>query len=167
MIQIMDNLFIGSDRDCSNCGTDFHVIHACKTCHQRGVGYLINLSCAHPNYLTMEQEKHLYLNMVDMDRELLPKFTHPIMTSAIRFIKKHITQKQILIHCNLGRSRSPSIGLVYLAREKVIASGSYSEAKTAFYEIHSHYMPGRGITLYLNNNWQELMSNEMNIEGGA
>ncbi len=158
MIEIIDNLFCGNDHDCSACGDHFSVIHACKTCHQKGVGYRGNLPSTHPNYLIFEQENHLYLNMVDMERELLPRFTHPIMNSAICFIEKNITKTPILIHCNQGHSRSPSIGLIYLSRKNKIASNSYSDARNDFLNIYPNYFPGRGIELYLIKNWQGLMS---------
>jgi len=158
MIQIMNNLFIGNDHDCSTCDNSFAVIHACKTCHQSVLGYRGSLSSSHPNYLIYEKKNHLYLNLVDMERELLPKFTHPIMQKAISFIEKYNNERKILIHCNQGQSRSPSIGLVYLARKKKINSNSYLDAKSDFIRIYRYYIPGRGIELYLKNNWKELMN---------
>jgi len=157
MKEIISNLFIGSDLDCRHANNHFAVIHACKTCHQSGVGYCGNLSSSHPNYLIYEDNEHLYLNMVDMDRELLPRFTHPIMKSAITFIEKYIDEWQILIHCNQGQSRSPSIGMVYLARMNIITTTSYSEAKNEFILVYPNFLPGRGIELYLMKNWDELM----------
>ncbi len=163
MIQIMDNLFIGNDYDCFTCRDGFSVIHACKTCHQKSIGYRGSLHLSHPNYLVFEQENDLYLNLVDMEQEFLPKYTHPIMKSAILFIEKNISKKPILIHCNHGYSRSPSIGLVYLARENKIASDSYYNAKNDFLNVYPDYLPGRGIELYLIKNWQELMGGEMRM----
>jgi len=164
MIKIMYNLFIGNDYDCFTCSDGFSVIHACKTCHQKGIGYRGSLPSSHPNYLVFEQENHLYLNMVDMENELLPRFTHPIMNRAILFIEKNITKNPILIHCNQGQSRSPSVGLVYLARENKIASNSYFEARKDFLNVYPNYLPGRGIELYLMNNWEDLISGEVRVE---
>jgi len=157
MKEIVSNLFIGSDLDCHHANNHFAVIHACKTCHQSGVGYRGNLSSSHPNYLIYEDNEHLYLNMVDMDRELLCRFTHPIMKNAITFIEKYINEWQILIHCNQGQSRSPSIGMVYLARINIITLTSYSDAKSEFIVVYPDFLPGRGIELYLMKNWDELM----------
>ena len=95
--------------------------------------------------------------MVDMERELLPRFTHPIMKSAMSFIENNIAKTNILVHCNQGFSRSPSIGLVYLARENKIALTSYSIAKNDFRKVYPNFMPGRGIKLYLKNNWQAIL----------
>jgi Dual specificity phosphatase, catalytic domain len=157
MIEIIKNLYIGDDSDCSGPYENMAIIHACKTCHQKGVGYHGNLTSDHPNYLIFERDEHLYLNMVDMKREFLPKFTHPIMKSSLSFIDKYIAPKPILIHCNQGLSRSSSIGLVYLARENEISSTSYNDAKAGFLIKYPMYNAGRGIELYLQKNWLELM----------
>lgn len=154
---ISENLFIGNDADCSTVGSDFAVIHACKTCHQKGVGYRGNLSPSHPNYLVYENHNNLFLNIVDMDRELLSKFTHPIMKSALNFIRDHIKTEKILVHCNQGQSRSPSIGLVYLAQNGNISSNSYINAKEEFVEIYPEYLPGKGLELYLHKNWESVI----------
>ena len=163
MKEILENLYVGDDADCLNVGSDFAIIHACKTCHQKGIGYRGSLPSSHPNYLFFERENHLYLNMVDMECELLPRFTHPIMNRAILFIEKNITKKPILIHCNQGFSRSPSIGLVYLARENKITSDLYYNANNDFLKVYPNYLPGRGIELYLMNNWEYLMSGEIGV----
>ena len=157
MTEITKNLFIGDDSDCLISSTDIAIIHACKTCHQKGVGYRGNLPSTHPNYLVFETNDHLYLNMVDMEREFLPKFTHPIIKSSLVFIQKHLTNQPVLIHCNQGFSRSPSIGLVYLAKENEISNSSYIDAKNSFLEKYPQYAPGRGIELYLQNNWNDLI----------
>lgn len=157
MIEITKKLYIGNDSDCLNSNADIAIIHACKTCHQKGVGYRGNLSSAHPHYLILETNDHLYLNMVDMEREFLSKFTHPIMESSLDFIDKYISEKPVLIHCNQGFSRSPSIGLLYLVRKNEISNANYIDAKNSFLGKYPQYAPGRGIELYLQNNWNDLM----------
>lgn len=158
MQEITDNLFVGSDQDCISINSEFKVIHACKTCHQKGVGYSGNLSQSHPNYLIFLRNNNLYLNMVDMDRELLPKFTHPMVKIAMDFISENISKSKILIHCNQGESRAPSLGLIYLAKNNIINSDSYFEATKDFVSIYPNYNPGIGIRLYLNKNWNEILS---------
>lgn len=157
MNEISENLFIGNDFDCSTNGSNFAIIHACKTCHQKGIGYRGNLSSTHPNYLIYDNDNNLFLNLVDMDRELLSKFTHPIMKSALNFIRNHIKTEKILVHCNQGRSRSPSICLVYLAQNGIISSNSYINAKEEFEKIYPDYSPGKGVELYLHKNWGSVM----------
>ena len=158
MTEIINNLFVGTDLDCASAPSDTAIIHACKTCHAAVLSYKGSLPQTHPNYLIYEKANHLYLNMVDMERELLPQYTHPIMKEAMHFIEKHITDHSVLIHCNQGYSRSPAIGLVYLSRHGIIPKSSYREAVTSFLDIYGGYAPGNGVDLYLQNNWIELMA---------
>lgn len=158
MIEIVQNLFIGDDNDCFSYSNTHAVIHACKTCHQRAIGYRESLPSNHPHYLIYEDGNHLYLNMVDMERELLPVYTHPIMKAAFTFLDNYIEKKKILIHCNQGNSRSPSIGLLYLSRKSIISNDLYINAKNNFLNIYSIFNPGKGIELYMNNNWNEIIN---------
>lgn len=145
--------------DCSFTYTaGWAIIHACKNpCHAKAVGYKGSLPPTHPHYLVMENGQHLFLNMVDMEKELSPIYTNPIMRSAMAFIEKHITEQKILIHCNQGMSRSPSIALLYLANKGYIANDSYSSAVADFQKLYPIFNPGRGIALYMNNNWTEIV----------
>ena len=159
MIEIFNNLYVGNETDCSfNTGDKLAIIHACKyPCHAKAVGYKGSLSPAHPHYLIMEKRQHLFLNMVDMEKELSPIYTNPIMKSAMAFIEKHIADQEILIHCNQGLSRSPSIALLYLARKGHISNDSYSNAVIDFLKLYPVFNPGLGIALYLKNQWREII----------
>ena len=159
MVEIFNNLYIGDETDCSfNTGDKNAIIHACKyPCHAKAVGYKGSLPSTHPHYLIMEKGQHLFLNMVDMEKELSPIYTNPIMKSAMAFIEKHVAGKKILIHCNQGLSRSPSIALLYLARKGHIADDSYSNAVIDFRKLCPVFNPGLGIALYMKNHWTEII----------
>jgi hypothetical protein len=159
MIQVYPNLYIGNDTHCNwSPHNHWAVIHACKyPCHSKAVGYKGNLKPNHPYYLVYKRDNHLVLNMVDMEQELLARFTNPIMHAAMEFIENNISTKKILIHCNQGLSRSPSIALLYLARRSHIASETYFLATSEFRTMYPLYNPGAGITAYLNRNWDALL----------
>ena len=160
MKEINKNLFIGNDYDCANCSSnpEISIIHACKTCHQKALNYSKSLPNTHLNYLVYEIGTHLFLNMVDMSNELLPKFTNPIFKHAIDFINREIQNKKILIHCNQGHSRSPSLGMMYLAINDIIPKISYAEAKAEFVKLYPEFAPGTGIMLYMQHNWNYLIN---------
>ena len=160
MKEIYKNLFIGSDIDCANnfINPEFSIIHACKTCHQKTLNYSKSLPSTHPNYLIYEKDAHLYLNMVDMPNELLPMYTNPIFKHAINFINREIQNRKILIHCNQGHSRSPSLGMIYLAKNDIITKKSYAEAKVEFEKLYLEFAPGNGIMLYMQHNWNYLVN---------
>jgi predicted protein tyrosine phosphatase len=159
MKEIHPNLFIGSEQNCVQLSQmGWVIIHACKNpCHVQSVGYKGSLPSTHPNYLVMEKEDHLFLNMVDMEKELSPIFTNPIMKSAMAFIDKHIATRKILVHCNQGLSRSPSIVLLHLAIKGHIANDTYSNAVVDFRKMYPEFSPGQGISLYMNKNWNEIL----------
>jgi predicted protein tyrosine phosphatase len=146
MKEIYKNLFIGTDYDC-NPSLDFAVIHACKTCHQKALGYTKSLNPMHPHYLIYEKETNLFLNLVDMPNELLPKLHTSINDIRLcSLLNTYINKQKIIIHCNQGMSRSPSIGLVYLAKIGAINKKIHIEMqKLIFYQLYPEYNPGKGI----------------------
>lgn len=147
------NLFIGSESDCFYKQIDdWAVIHACKSpCHQRTLGYKGSLQSNHPNYLVYELENHMFLNMIDPKT---PLFMPPLFIASLDFIEKHISKRKVLIHCNLGSSRSPSLALLYLAkRAKSINGESYRKAIQDFIKLFPSYNPSRGIAVYLSVHW--------------
>ena len=159
MIKIHDNLFVGNENDCFYDNLEnWVVIHACKSpCHQKAVGYRGNLNKNHPNYLILEKEKHLYLNMVDMNMMLSHEYTEPIVKATLNFIERNIDSKNVLIHCNLGRSRSPALVMLFLAKRKdVLPNNNYVEAKREFLKLFPDYIPGIGIERYLEKFWDQL-----------
>lgn len=160
MIEVSKNLYIGDENDCFyEIREDWVVIHACKSpCHQRGVGYRGSLPQTHPEYLISEKGDHLYLNMVDMQQPLSPRYTNPILKRATDFIEKNILSKKILVHCNLGESRAPSIALVYLAKTGFISKDNFDKAVEDFKKVYHLYTPGTGIYSYLKSNWDDIMN---------
>ena len=153
MIEITDRIFVGAEYDCRDGDNEWAVVHACKSpCHQRAVGYRGNLSNSHPNYLVLEKENDLYLNIIDPK---VPLFMPPLFTSFLGFSGNHWDDgKNILIHCNQGESRAPSLVMLFLAKHKgEITDTSYDEARGEFAKIFSGYRPGLGIQIYLRDNW--------------
>ena len=159
MKEIHANLFIGNDDDCDACAEnmEFAIVHACQSCHRKVINNSGSLPVTHPNYLVYEHSAHLYLNMVDSPNELLAEYTHPIFERAMGFIADEMKAKKVLIHCNFGMSRSPSLGLAYLAKTGVIPNNSLEEAAAQFQLKYPKYSPGTGILLYMKRNWDYLM----------
>jgi hypothetical protein len=159
MFEVYKNIFVGTEQDCRyDSPQGWAFVHACKyPCHTKIVGYRGTLPKNHPHYLIYEKGFHLVLNMVDMEVELSPIYTNPIMASAISFIHKYISLNKILIHCNQGVSRAPSLALVYLANKGLIKNGNFNEAFQEFIRMYRLYQPAMGLGLYLNHNWSTLM----------
>ena len=158
MIEIRDGLFVGSERDCRTGNDQWAVVHACKSpCHQTAVGYSGSLPKSHPNYLVLEEGTDLYLNLVDPP---IPLFMPESFESFFRFARKQLDAgRNILIHCNQGESRAPSLALLILAKlTGEISDDSYDAARFDFESLFSDYRPGRGIQQYLREHWRDFDS---------
>lgn len=158
MQQVFENLYVGSQED----EADLSTVHAAKTpFHQQAVGYEGALPGTHPHYLTFTRSDdfgdHLYLNMVDAPKEFMPKFADPMFRAAIEFIRDRVESERVMVRCNQGYSRSPSIALAYLANAGKIANESYDAAAEEFKGLYKNYQPGLGVSLYMRNNWDALM----------
>jgi len=156
MLEVYPNLFIGTERDCFFIQRDdWAVVHACKSpCHQRVLGYNGSLPKNHPNYLICERGNHLFLNIIDPNE---PLFMPQLFVASLDFTEKHVSKRKVMIHCNEGLSRSPSLALLYLAkRAKVIDNKSYGAAVKDFIKLFPSYRPRRGIALYLELHWEKL-----------
>jgi hypothetical protein len=141
---------VGDQASCSATGTP--TVHACKRpCFWIAVGS--KQPGPHDlNYLFVEGGADLYLNMVDADARF---FRPELFTVALDFIDHW--NGYVHIHCNEGKSRAPSIALLWLAkRAGEIPARSYSAAKLAYLAINPSYTPGAGISQFMADNWEAL-----------
>ena len=168
MKQVSEKLFVGSLYDYNQLEDgefvsiqepfNFSVIHALKVpAHQDRVGYKGNLNPNHKDYSVVQDDNDLYLNIVDSEREYTKHFGDILFLAAFIFID-HRPDKNILIYCNQGKSRSASIALAYLARKEEIGNISYEHAYKDFMQLYPDYCPGNGVRLYMTNNWDWLMN---------
>lgn len=130
------------------------IVHACKDpCHREAAGYTgKSLPPAHPDYLFLERERHLYLNLIDPPA---PLFQLESFHRFFQFVDRQIAQRPVLIHCNKGESRAPSLTLLYMAKRGMLEGNSYNAARAAFEKLHP-YKPGKGIVTFLEKNWDRL-----------
>lgn len=152
--EVMEHLSFGNEAACTHDGSGrVAVVHACKfPCHRKAVGYT-TISNSHPCYLSHETEYHLYLNLIDPPK---PLFMRKSFDAFFVFVDKHVALRPVLIHCNQGESRAPSLALLYVAtRTERLPRESYADAAAAFRQEHP-YNPGRGIATWLASNWGEL-----------
>lgn len=155
MKEIDTNIFVGSLEDYENIklDADFTFVQACKEpCHRQALGYsgrAINKN--RPEYLVAYRPQRIILNMVDADTGKY--FSNILFEKSLEFIASNIkNDKKVLIHCNQGYSRSPSIGLLYLAINGKIRNKNYKEAKEDFLKIYPEYSP-KGVQEFLIENW--------------
>ena len=155
MLEVEKEIYVGSEHDCRVGDEEWAIVHACKSpCHQRAVGYRGSLSSDHPNYLFLEERFDLYLNLIDPP---VPLFMSPSFFSFLGFAQRQLEEgRKLLIHCNKGESRAPSLALLALAKLRgSISNESYGNARVDFEALFSGYNPGRGIGKYLTEHWSE------------
>ena len=153
MVKIDNRLFIGAVDDCRAGTEQLAVVHACKSpCHQQAVGYRGSLPASHPNYLALQREYDLYLNIIDPH---VPLFKVETFEHFLAFARtKYNSGASLLIHCNQGESRAPSLALLFLAKHiGALPDSSYEDAKQVFERLFPAYQPGIGIQRFLADNW--------------
>jgi hypothetical protein len=155
MDSVQERIFVGTDLECREGDAAWAIVHACKSpCHQRAVGYRGSLSPSHPNYLVLEKPGDLFLNIIDPPQ---PLFMPPLFTSFLGFASRHWDAgRSLLIHCNLGESRAPSLAMLFMAKHThTIDGSSFDSAAAEFRQIFTRYTPGLGIQAYLRKHWDE------------
>jgi predicted protein tyrosine phosphatase len=119
------------------------VVHACKDpYHRKLLGYKSpGAPKEHPEYLMAQRGERLYLNLVDADQvRFIPA---QIIDRAIEFIGYELDRgHKVLVHCNQGESRRPSIGLLYLVEKGILRKETALED---FMRLYPRYQPRIGM----------------------
>lgn len=132
------------------------IVHAAKNpWHRRAVGYT-GRGCPkdHPEYLYAVRGNELSLNMVDVDN---PGYFHKDMINfALGFMLSH-NQERLLIHCNLGCSRSAGLAILLLAIIGELPKTSFAGAEKRFKEKYPPCDIRLGFRTHLIQNWDYYM----------
>ncbi|MEA3588160.1 dual specificity protein phosphatase family protein [Pseudidiomarina sp. 1APP75-27a] len=158
MIEVHPNLFVGNEADASISlrESDWYIIHACKEpFHRQALGYSGRAAPKnHPEYLIARRDGRLVLNLVDVpDPAYIAK---EIMDAAVEAIAENISQKKVLVHCNQGMSRSPTIALLYLLKHtNQLNSGSLRNILASFKAKYPAYNPAGGVAGFVERYWRD------------
>jgi len=169
MIEVHPNLFVGDEEDYEFgvVGQEgWAVIHACKEpYHRQALGYRgRGAPKDHPEYLVARRGNRLILNIVDVDNPAF--FDKGMIEAALDFIDEALAKGQkVLVHCNQGESRSPSIALLHMAsRLDVLPTESLAAAEDQFRTVYPAYNPKPGIRGHLHQYWHEYCSEKPSSE---
>lgn len=108
------------------------------------MGYRGNLPSTHPDHALKRIENETALNLVDMDRfsENYLSFNRDMFTTVFSFLDEYGLQGyKILIHCNQGESRAPTIGLLYIARLGTFEYADFDTSVQKLRKMYPAYMP--------------------------
>lgn len=157
MYKIINNLYVGPASTvpfAKECG--FSVLGACKyPLHQQNArlsgaskdGYL-KIGKPEKEYYFAERDHALYCNLIDTESmEYIPDV---IIERAIKFIADEIADgRNVLVVCNNGVSRSPSIALMYLIKAGFFdARYAFEDVLKVFRKIYPLYSPNKGMYDY-------------------
>ncbi len=156
MIEVYPNLFVGNETDAYATlnKTGWYIIHACKEpFHREALGYTGKAAPKnHPEYLIARRENRLILNLIDAaDPAYIPQ---EIINEAVDAIHLNISELKVLVHCNQGLSRSPTIAMLYLLKyTKALSSENQKTAVDEFMKLYPPYLPANGVSMFVEQNW--------------
>jgi len=156
LIEVYKNLYVGAENDEYQVRgqISWFIVHACKEpYHRQALGYTGRaVANTHPEYLIAHRLGRFILNLVDApSADYIPV---TIIDAAVEAIQANIGEKKVLVHCNQGASRSPTIALLYLAKHTdLFRDLSFEAAATKFTTIYPLYNPARGMADFARLNW--------------
>ena len=150
MLEVFPELFVGDEHDYQAVvrhQDGWAVVHACKEPHHRStLGYSGRAAPkSHPEYLVARRGERLILNLVDApDPAYIPQ---EVIDAALEFVETKLRDgRRVLIHCNEGNSRAPSIAFLYLvSRTDRFAGNDLDTALAAFQLLYPSYHPASGV----------------------
>lgn len=151
MHEVFPRIHIGALSDCVPGTADHLVIHACKApCHKRRVGYATTVARDHPQYLFVDDEWELFLNLID---PRIPLFRPESFWAIRAFLKRHGDHSPVLIHCNQGESRAPTVALLCAQWRHHGTWDSWGHAKEAMTARYPRFHPGAGLDRFMEDQW--------------
>lgn len=130
------------------------VVSATKTVHAREVRFN---GKDDPDYIYVEKPYHLILNWVDGPAHLYNWSTPGLFNRALDFIDRNVRLGDVLVHCDQGLSRSPTLAMLYLAKRTDYLKDDLSSAYDEFQQVYfKDYNPG-GILDYVADHWKEIV----------
>lgn len=160
MIEICNDIFVGSEQDYYTIQRkpNWATLHCCKNpFHCQFVGYRGNLPPSHPDYALKRVDHEMALNLVDIDRFSADylEFNKAMFNSAFLFLDEYRNNGyKLLIHCNQGESRGPTLGMLYAARLGVFNYADFDSTVQAFRKVYPFYNPKNNIYLTTKSLWK-------------
>lgn len=156
MIELMPRFFCGNQLDYETRVKKeplWSVIHACKEpYHRAALGYTSR--GAPPDdaeYLFAKRGNRLALNLVDVADPAWIR--REIIDEAMSFLaERYAAGDKVLVHCNQGGSRAPTIAMLFMAPQ---LSAAFEEAEAAFRNLYPAYQPAGGMRGFAEMHWSE------------
>lgn len=151
MREIYSKLYVGDDADYEKVkdNSDWRILRCAKDGlggHRDTLGYTERSAPKGPTYLFVERPRKLITNLVDTDNaDFIPT---PLVDKALAFISDSLRVGKLLIACNQGESRAPSLAFLWLYLEGKLPA-DYHRALRTFRTLYPAYSPANGIRQYV------------------
>ena len=160
MIEIAPDIFlIKEDEMKKQLFVHYALVNVSQTYHYQAHGWKKGEDHkADPCYVTCIQNNIISLNWVDGPAKYYDYEGKGVENfKAILYFMRHALAhgRQILISCNKGVSRSPTIALLYMAKVLHSLPDDPQEARKEFTKIYKFYNPG-GIWQFVSENWKNI-----------
>lgn len=150
-------LYVGSDDDFTEAAKRGYAVLTCAKDgphgHRSMLSYSGMAAPKGPKYLHTEDGQHMALNLIDVDD---PAFIpEAAIETGLRFVHKHIMDGQcVLIHCNAGQSRGPTLALLFLRTVGELPYG-FPTAEKVFRSMYPDYRPAAGMRGFAREHWKK------------
>jgi protein-tyrosine phosphatase len=118
--------------------------------HRNMLGYRTKSAPEGLERLVARRGNHMALNLIDV-RQLGPGGHHyvpdEVIEAGLKFISERLaTGDQVIVHCNQGKSRAPTLALLWMLREGLISEDA---PLPSFEQLYKNYLPSAGMKEYL------------------
>lgn len=158
MEQIIKGLYLGSDDDVPKAKQRGYSILACckdgPNGHRAMLGYTSLGAPKDKNYYFAQRGDWMALNLIDVDDpEFIPD---EAIDAGLKFLKRECdVGKKVFVHCNAGKSRSPSVVLMFLRAIGEMPHG-FVQSEKIFRTLYPNYDPGVGMRAHARVRWDSL-----------
>lgn len=160
MMEVYPGLFIGNRDDCplqsNKPARTWAIVHLYLPCHRHALEERMSEASEEPECSVLQREAHLFVNLMDAQHAAYVHKDTQIDPVLAFMEEMHAQGAPILVHCEQGWSRSPSLVLLYLAtRLGVLPTASLATAEAQFKTLYPGYAPSYGIWAHLQQHWQQ------------
>ena len=178
-VEVMPGLFVGSQWNFEDANSglidfekdpyfatnhwhplDWRILHVAKEpYHRKFVGYKGRAAPKDSDeYLIAIRGHRMALNLIDSpDPACIP--IECIQAGVNWILGGMDLRRNVFVHCNMGVSRSPSLAMIAMARICEIPT-DLKGARAEFEKRYDRYMPGEGMSKFLEKNWDLLIKGE-------
>jgi hypothetical protein len=163
MKQISPSVYVGSDEDYEKVKDDkeWATLRCCKFGpggHKEMLGYDTQAAPEGPNKYWTKRGRKMALNLLDLDD---PNFVpEEAIQQGLDFIRDHVDSQKVLIACNAGVSRGPTMGLMWLRTIGRMPYG-FMQSERQYRNLYRDYDPSLGIEQFARSHWSSLVTGKV------